>query len=183
MAEVVYVQGLRELHLKFAQLPGDLQKKGLRGALSAAARQARDAARALAPRGKGPKRRNGQTVPAGTLKRSALVSFDRKQSNETQAVYIVTFRRGKKQQKGNRDAYYASWVEFGHRIVPRKAKASSWKRRRGLVSRFSLAGRRASATGTVAGKRFLTNSFAAGQERYVQTFERVLRTKFDEAVR
>ena len=183
MAEVVYVEGLRELKLKLDRLPADLQKKALRGALSAAASQARDAARALAPIGKGPRRRGGRTVPAGTLKRSAIVAFDRKQSNQTQAVYVVTFRRGKKHQKGNRDAYYASWVEFGHRIVPRKPKGSFWRRKKGIVSAFSLAGRRVNATGSVPGRRFLTNSFSAGRARYLQTFETTLLAKFDEAVR
>lgn len=183
MAEIVHVEGLRELKLKLDRLPADLQKKALRGALSAAARQARDAARAAAPIGKGPRRRGGRTVPAGTLKRSAMVAFDRRQSNATQAVYRVTFRRGKKQQKGNRDAYYASWVEFGHRIVPRKPKGAWWRRKKGIVSAFSLAGRRVTAGGTVPGRRFLTNSFAAGRARFLQTFENTLRAKFDEAVR
>jgi HK97 gp10 family phage protein len=183
VTDVVRVEGLYELKLKLDTLPAALQKKALRGALSAAAKQARDAARAAAPIGKGPRRRGGRTVPAGTLKRSALVAFDRRQSNATQAVYVVTFRRGKKQQKGNRDAYYASWVEFGHRIVPRKPKGAAWRRKKGIVSAFSLGGRRASATGQVAGRRFLTNSFAANRSRYLQTFEQTLRAKFDEAVR
>ena len=183
MTDVVRVEGLYELKLKLDTLPAALQKKALRGALSAAAKQARDAARAAAPIGKGPRRRGGRTVPAGTLKRSAMVAFDRRQSNATQAVYRVTFRRGKKQQKGNRDAYYASWVEFGHRIVPRKPKGAAWRRKKGIVSAFSLGGRRASATGQVAGRRFLTNSFAANRNRYLQTFEQTLRAKFDEAVR
>jgi hypothetical protein len=61
----------------------------------------------------------------GTMARAVIVNFRRDESNETQAVYIVTFRRGKAQQahltkKGrrtaNRDAFYAPFVEFGHGV-------------------------------------------------------------------
>ncbi|MBK8916486.1 MAG: HK97 gp10 family phage protein [Phycisphaerales bacterium] len=183
MAEIVRIEGLTELKRKFESLPRDIAKKAFRRSLSAAAKQARDDARNRAPLGKGSKRRGGRLVPAGTLKRSALVKFDRTQSNDLQAVYIVTFRRGKKQQKGNRDAYYASWVEFGHRIVPRKPKGSRWKRKRGLVSAFSLAGRRAAATGSVAGVRYLTNAFAAGRYKYLSIIETQMRANFEAAAR
>ena len=183
MAEIIRVEGLEDLKRKFQALPRDVARKAFRRALSAGAKQARDDARNAAPLGKGPKRRGGRIVPPGTLKRSALVRFDRTQSNDTQAVYLVTFRRGKKQQKGNRDAYYASWVEFGHRIVPRKPKGSRWKRKRGVTSAFSLAGRRAAATGSVAGVRYLTNSFAAGRYKYLAIIETQMRANFEAAAK
>ncbi|MGH7785087.1 MAG: hypothetical protein ACREO5_14765, partial [Candidatus Binatia bacterium] len=50
----------------------------------------------------------------GTLRRAAITKFVATASNATQVEYIVTFRKGPRQQKGGRDAFYASWVEFGH---------------------------------------------------------------------
>lgn len=183
MAEI-QVHGLAELKRKFESLPRDISKKLLRKALGASSRQAKLAAVAAAPISARPVRRGkGRVTPPGTLKRSAIVFFDRKQSNDTQAVYAVTFRMGKKQQKANRDAFYARWVEFGHRVVPRKPTGAFWKRKKGAVSRFSLAGRRAAAKGEVAGRKFLTNSFAAGVHGFAATFERVARENFDAAVR
>lgn len=150
------VKGLAELKRKLDQIPRDIAKKLLRRGVGTAAGEAKRAAQGLAP------------YRTGVLKRSAIVKFDRTQSNATQAVFLVTFRRGKKLQAGaaigkrgkvrrtSADAFYASWVEFGH------------KDRGG---------------GDVQGKRFLTRSFVQGQFRYIATIERVIREGFEDAVR
>lgn len=58
--------------------------------------------------------------PPGTLKRAIIVKQIPEKSGPTQQTFFVTVRKGKKLQgqgkKGNKsqDAYYASWVEFGH---------------------------------------------------------------------
>lgn len=144
MAITVQVNGLRELRVKLKRLPLDIRKKVANKAVGSAARLVKAAAQQATP------------VRTGTLRRSAIVNYRRKDSTDDKTVYIVTYRRGKRFQarvtaKGrkiaNRDAFYAPWVEFGHKIVPRKSKGSR-------------AARRLAATGTVPGKHFLRDSFA-----------------------
>lgn len=103
MSETVKVAGLAELRANLQALPAEIQQKVLRRGVAAGAAVIRAAAKNLAP------------VKSGTLRRASIIKFIRKESNATQVKYIVTFRRGKSQQKSNRDAFYASFVEFGHR--------------------------------------------------------------------
>lgn len=180
MAEIIQVQGLKELQQKLARLPADVSKKLLRKSVGTAAGNAKRDAQAAAPR------------RTGTLHRAALVKFDRQQSNATQAVFLVTFRKGKKLQKGaaigksgkvrraSADAFYASWVEFGHKIVPRSKRVA---RKGKLRNAATVRARRSAATGFVAGRRFLTNSFAANTQKHIQTIERVIRDGFESAVK
>jgi HK97 gp10 family phage protein len=129
----VQVKGLRELQQRLATLPIEIGRKALRKSVAAGASVIRAAAKARAPISKGPVRRgNGRPLtPPGTLKRAALIKYVKAESTDTQASYIVAFRKGKRAQKTNKDAFYASWVEFGHKIVPRRGKSA----RRGTLAR------------------------------------------------
>ncbi len=120
-------RGLPEFQRALKQISVRATRQVLRPAAAAGARVVRGAVKELAPVGRyaGKKRGGGQVTPPGVLRRSALLKFARERSSETRATYIVTFRRGKKAQAQNRDAFYWPWVEFGHRIVPRRGKGGA----------------------------------------------------------
>ncbi len=190
MAETVTIKGLDELARNLKALPAKLQKNIMRKALGAsgAAGVIKKVAQANAPVSAAPVTRGGGRVTQpGVLKAAAIVKFIRNQSNDTQAVYIVTFRRGKKAQRigkraNNRDAFYASWVEFGHKIVPRTRRIGRDRRGRFINARTRSA-RRVSAGGTVAGRRFLTRAFNSAGRQALDKFESVLRSGFEAAVK
>lgn len=102
MADVVQVHGLRELREALTRkIPAEMQGKVLQEALSAGARPIVQAAKTLAPS------RTGRL-------RKAIFSFrDKSGSTPTRQVRAIRPRMGKRFQKGNRDAFYWRFVEFG----------------------------------------------------------------------
>lgn len=154
MSDLPNVKGLAELAATFKNITDKTQKRVLRRGASAGSAYLKSVVQAAAPIGKGPKRRGGQTIQPGTLKRSAYRFFKRADSNANQAVFVVSFRQGKKQQKSNRDAYYAAWVERGHRIVPRKGKSG-----------LKLSQRRRAPTGTVPPHPFFEQAVTGAAQR------------------
>lgn len=190
MSETVTITGLAELNKRLRELPAKLQKTIMRRALGAggAAGVIKKAAIARAPIASMPVHRGGGNVTQpGVLKAAAIVKFLRSESNDTQSVYIVTFRRGKRAQRigkraRNLDAFYASWVEFGHKIVPRVRRTGRDRRGRFINSR-TIRARRASSGGQVAGRRFLTRAFNEAGQQALSVFETKLRSGFDAAVR
>lgn len=114
MNDLPNVKGLAELTRTFQGIVGETRKRVLRRGASAGARYMRSVVKAATPIGKGPKRRKGQMVPRGNLRNAAFYFFDRRDSNENQATFRVTFRK--------KTGFYASWVDGGHPIVPRHGK-------------------------------------------------------------
>jgi HK97 gp10 family phage protein len=116
----VRMEGLSELLDKLKALPSEIGSKGggpLRLALLTAAKVMRDDAQARAP------------VDTGRLKRNIIVFRDRDpRSSGVTEQYGVTFRRGKKglrgrkryhtTARGEKDAFYGRWVEFGTSKMP-----------------------------------------------------------------
>lgn len=115
MSETVKVTGLQELNRKLARLADDVQRKYLRGAVGAGARIFRDAAKRNAP------------VGTGKLQRSIISKWIPEASSLHRQLFLVTVKRGKhfrgkvKTDKKGReritksyDAYYWTWIEFGH---------------------------------------------------------------------
>jgi len=148
--QTVQVRGLSELSQRLRALPEKIARNALRSGVNAGARIIRDAYKGKI---------NNRT---GTLRRAAVTKFIREESNDQQATYYVVPRKGKKLRRtGKRgqnlsaDAYYASWVEFGHRIVSRRGKVSGW----------TIRSRRSSATGTVPARRWLTQAYEQNKER------------------
>ena len=117
MAELQNIDGLKELQASLQRLPENIAKNVLRGAVNAGAAVIRDEAKLKSPV-------MHEAIPShqppGTLKRAIIVKQIPEKSGPTQQTFFVTVRKGKKLQgqgkKGNKsqDAYYASWVEFGH---------------------------------------------------------------------
>lgn len=116
------VRGLPELAARFKALNTEVGSKVLRIGGAAGSRLIKDAVKAAAPIRKQTRRYGRFLVPPGTLKAATLQKFIREQSNATQAVYFVTFRQGRGAQKSGRDAFYAKWVERGHRVRTRKRR-------------------------------------------------------------
>lgn len=114
----VVIRGLPELKAEFTRIDRDVGKRVLRKGGSAGARVVKTAVAQKVP------------VKSGVLKRSLLVKYVREKSSDTQALYLVTFRQGKKFQTGavtkrkgkffkrvlSQDAFYARWVEAGHHL-------------------------------------------------------------------
>lgn len=104
----VKIHGLEELSRTLKALPEKVRKNILRRAVGSGAAEIRKQAKVNAP------------VRTGTLRRAAYIKYIREGSNTNQVTFITSFRKGKKEQKVgkrglNRDAFYASWVEFGHK--------------------------------------------------------------------
>ena len=120
--EYEHISGLKELQEALKQLPLNIARNVLRGAVGAGAALVRDEAKRKAPGYTGTPAMGHP--PRGTLKRAIYIKQIRERSSQFKQVFFVGVRKGKKYQKqgkhGNRsqDAYYASWVEFGHYYAP-----------------------------------------------------------------
>lgn len=115
MSEFVQISGLEEIKRQLAAVPQEIATKVLRKGVLAGARITKNEASGAAPQATRPIRRKlGVVTQPGTLRRAAIVKYLAANSNTTQVEYIVTFRKGRRQQHSGRDAFYASWVEFGH---------------------------------------------------------------------
>jgi HK97 gp10 family phage protein len=112
--QIVGISGLKELQETLQRtLPQKLQGKVLQNALAKAGKPIIVDARARAAH------------KTGRLGR-AIFSYRDKSSTRTRESRLISVRRGRKNQKSNRDAYYWKWVEFGHDvIVPKKNSGKS----------------------------------------------------------
>ena len=123
MDEFQHVEGLSALSDALKLLPINIGRNVLRGATGAGAAVVRVATKDKAPYYHG-KVSDGHP-PTGTLKRSIYQKQIRELSSDEKQVFYVGVRRGKKYRnqgkKGNlsQDAYYWTWVEFGHWFVPK----------------------------------------------------------------
>lgn len=171
------VKGLPELLARFKRLAtDDLGQKTLRGAVSAGASVVRAAEKRATPVAARPVRRGGGVVtPPGTMQRAAVIKYDRASSNETQAVYVVAYRQGKRAAKKSRDAFYAQWVDRGHLIVPRRKKKATRGQLAGNRVRASAAGRR------VAGRNFFVPTFESTRQQAIDAMVRRLRLRLSKA--
>lgn len=115
MFSAVKVTGLAELNAALNRLADDVAIKHARGALAAGAALIRDEARKNAPQ------------LTGKLKRAIYSMWMREMSTRERQTFFVSVRRGKKFQgrtstsksgktrtTADRDAYYWTWIEFGH---------------------------------------------------------------------
>jgi HK97 gp10 family phage protein len=125
--DLQHITGLREFQEALEQFPKNIGKNILRGAVAAGAKIMAQTAANLAPEyepaeGEKPDER----VSPGRIKKAVYQKHIPERSSELVQVFYVGVRRGKKQKikvvKGrlvNLDAYYWTWVEFGHWYVPR----------------------------------------------------------------
>lgn len=174
-AGLIHVKGLDELKRYFSAVPREAGKRVLRRMTAAGAKIVKAGVKAQAPTGKTLRRRGGQLVAPGTLKAAIIIKFARERSNEDQVDYLVTARQGKRGAKrklaASKDAYYAKWVERGHRIVARSRRIGTYHGK-ALYAR-TLRRRRQAATGKVAPHPFFAPGFAATRDEAAQAMVNV----------
>lgn len=142
MSEAFKVTGLQELNRNLVRLADDVQRKHLRGAVAAGARIVRDAAVRNVP------------IRTGTLRRAIYSKWLQEASGNNRQTFLVSVRRGKQYQaktrtskKGrvtktkNADAYYWTWVEFGHVATGPTRIAGGATRRERSRQKLKSAGR------------------------------------------
>lgn len=123
MANLQYIKGLDEFQRALEQLPKGIAKNVLRGAVAAGANVLHKEAEHLAPEYEGDDPRPDK----GLIKRAVYHKQITERSSEFMQTYFVGVRRGKKSTvkvKGRKvsvDAYYWTWLEFGHFYVPKQA--------------------------------------------------------------
>ena len=114
MAELQSVTGLKELQKALSELPKNIAKNVLRGAVNAGASVIRKEVSVRAPVYTGPVSKGHP--PPGTLKRAIYQKQIRERSTAQKQTFFVGVRQGKsakKTKKGMVDAFYARFVEFG----------------------------------------------------------------------
>lgn len=176
MIKPVQIQGMPELLRTLRTLDDKIQKKVLRRAVYAGAKVMKAEVVARAPVAPGPHKRGGRLVQPGTLKRAALHKWARELSDQHNQAYVVTFRRGKQYQSvGKRgidkDAFYWPWVEYGHKIVPRKGKAGG-----------TIRARRSASRAVVPPHPFFEPAYRSGQEPAERAMQGRLSELLDEVL-
>lgn len=122
MAELQNIAGLRELQQALKELPQNIAKNVLRGAVNAGASVIKKEAASRAPVYTGSV--TAGHPPPGTLRRAVYQKSIRELSNNVKQTAFVGVRKGKQFQKqgkkGNlsQDAFYARFVEFGTSKMP-----------------------------------------------------------------
>jgi hypothetical protein len=126
MANLQCIKGLDEFQRALSTFPQNIARNVLRGAVNAGATVLRNEAVALAPEYEG----DDERVDKGLIKRAIYQKQIAELSNLYSQTFFVGVRRGKKSSvkiKGQRvivDAYYWTWIEFGHYYVP--PNTSDW---------------------------------------------------------
>lgn len=170
------VDGLKELSDALKQLPQNISKNVLRGAVYAGAKVIKDAVYNNAPVYSGTDPR----VQAGVLKDAVYMKHVQELSVENQQVFFVSLRRGRKERAKNRDAYYWTWVEFGHHIVPRAPKGGPKLsvRRNAVVSGASLV----AGSSYVLPHPFFRPAFEASKEASAQAIRDYMAKRIPEEI-
>lgn len=169
------VHGWKELSEALKTLPGKVAKGAVRRATAAAAKHIRDAVKGRTPVYSGSPRKGRN---AGTIKRAVNMKSASELNTPTQVGYVVTILKGKKFQRkgkrGGRDAYYAGWVEGGHKVVARGKSSKS-------VGRTGISARRRSSgvqNKQVTAQPFMKPAFEASWRGAIRAFENKARDDF-----
>lgn len=143
-----------------------MERKVVRGATRAAARQFVATVRSGAPIMKSPGRR-GRTP--GVLRRAVYVTRG-KQSGKGVEHFFVGVRQGAKASASGRDAFYWRWIEAGHIARGPGGALKGGERTRALTRRRMLAG----GVRFVEARPFLMPAFRAkGQQALAEFYRRI----------
>jgi HK97 gp10 family phage protein len=132
LANFQHIKGLDAFQKALEQFPKAIAKNVLRGAVNAGATVLRQEAAYLAPVYEGDDKR----VDPGLIKRAVYQKQIPEKSSELVQTFFVGVRRGKKSTvkvKGAKvtvDAYYWTWLEFGHFYVPKQPSGTTQKAHR-----------------------------------------------------
>lgn len=177
MSETIRITGLQELNQALVKLAADVQTKYLRGAVAAGARVIRDAAVRNVP------------VRSGKLRRAIYSKWIREASGQERQLFLVSVRRGKQFQSRTRqtkrgktvttkdnDAYYWTWIEFGHVAAgPERIRGGSARRERARQS-LRTAGR------FVPPRPFLRPAFEANKTAAIEAVREELAKRIREGL-
>jgi hypothetical protein len=130
MGITAQVTGLKELQAALFALPPAIGERVLRSSVATGAAVLREEVIRQAPEFGGTVQKGHP--PAGTLKKAIYQTRLVNKCTPTLEVFLVSARKGKKfqaiakgakgaQQIVNMDAFYWTWVEFGHHVNPGKA--------------------------------------------------------------
>lgn len=171
MSNVIKFTGLKELDAALQRLEQKVALQHLRGAVAAGARVIRDAAIENASKG-------SPSVQSGTLKRAIYSRWMREMSTRQRVSFFVSVKRGPKNRSkqstgkngkiknsANRDAYYWTWVEFGH--ISRTAKTGKIKggARRRDATRNNL---KEQGAKFIAARPFMRPAFEANKRKAIE---------------
>ena len=159
----VRASDFRNLDEALQQVEPRMQRNILRTGIRAACNVLRDAAQRGAPQGE-----------RGLLRRSIRTVLRRGRPGEARGSVGVFAPSGKAaQKKRSAWAYYAMWVELGHRIIARLPKGARVRLRKRLEQR---------AAGTVRPRPFLLPALYAKQAEATQVLEDHIRARLHELV-
>jgi HK97 gp10 family phage protein len=155
MIEETTLVGAEELQKILLEMPRELTAKALREGAKAGAEVILEAARAKAPVYNGPPRPD---VQPGLLRDSLKVTVRAKEEEVT-----ATVSTSEGDYKG--DDFYASFIEFGHKVGKRPGKARGVKVEDGRP--------------TVAPRPFLRPAFDNNKDRAVEAFRAAVTAAID----
>ena len=165
MAEhLQYISGLDAFQKALEEFPKNIAKNVLRGAVRAGAVVLQKEAISLAPVFDGT---SDKRPDPGLLKRAIYQKQIPELSSDVKQTYFVGVRHGKnvtvkiKGNKVNADAYYWTWLEFGHFYVPRPPKGQTQKVTREKAKTGSM-------TIWVEPHSFMRPAFAVAKGRAIQ---------------
>ena len=170
------VSGLRELQGALQQLPLNIAKNVLRGSVNAGAAVIRAQAKSNAPQYTGEV--SDGHPPPGTLKRSIYTKRIAERCDQFKQVFFVGVRKGKKYQRQGKgghlsqDAFYASWVEYGHFFAP--PGKHGFASRRKAMNAAALNGGVISGARFVIGHPFMRPAYESQKSNAVQAIKNYL---------
>jgi HK97 gp10 family phage protein len=161
----IKVEGLKELERKLLSLGPKVGREALRSALGGGAQVIKSGARVLAP------------AKTGRLQRALYVKRMPK-NNPFVEKMIVGVRHGKKMQKAGLDAFYWTFLEFGHLVRP---KGHAGKNGKTIFSRTPT--QRAQGGKVVAARPFLRPAFEIRKMAAMDRIKQVLQKKIAQYAR
>lgn len=167
----IKIVGLEEYAARLQSLPPAISGKLLGRVSAAGSSYLRSLLRKKAPVASKPhNRRKGQTVAPGTLQRAVYSLRVREQSNRDQQVYIVSVRKGRREQAKNRDAFYWTWVEFGH-VPVRRGSGKNPGRGLAIRRRDAKSAVSAGTSGKVGQREFMGPTMRDGGQTALKRME------------
>ncbi len=138
MANLQCVKGLHELQETLKQFPVNVSRNVMRTAVRKGAEVLHESCKRMAPELEVDDRHKKNRAVKGRLKDAVYHKLIAEFSNDLMQTYFVGVRRGKKSTdvkvKGgsvvNLNAYYWTWIEFGHYYVPPRPNMKTMSRRR-----------------------------------------------------
>lgn len=169
----IEVKGLSELKNRLALLPQAIQTKIMKGMVASGAAVIKNEAILRAPYYTGDVQKGHP--PPGTLKAAIFQARIVAQSVGTREVWLVSARKGKA-SKGGMDAYYATWVEYGHYSRGPSGRSSSERKQLSAGSSVPL------GSYYILPKPFMRPAFEVKKQEAIEVMRKYMADKLPEAI-